>query len=68
VAGRRTVYIGTWENRSAPKGSFQGAEEVMREYGVSVVGPIHSRGVGRVMPVESWKKDTRRDRQFNVER
>jgi hypothetical protein len=58
VAGRRTVYIGTWENRSAPKGSSQGAEEVMREYGVSVVGPIHSRGVGGVMPVESGKKRT----------
>ncbi len=55
VAGRRTVYIGTWENRSAPKGSSQGAEEVTREYGVSVVGPIHSRGVGGVMPVEPEK-------------
>lgn len=58
VAGRRTVYIGTWENRSAPKGSFQGAEEVTREYGVLVVGPIHSRGVGGVMPVESGKERT----------
>ena len=56
VAGKRTVYIGTWENRSVPHGSFQGAEEVMRKYGVSVVGPIHSRGVGRVMPVESENK------------
>ena len=27
VAGKRTVYIGTWENRSIPKGSFQGAEK-----------------------------------------
>jgi len=31
---------------------------VTREYGVSVVGPIHSRGVGRVMPVESVGKRT----------
>ena len=53
VAGKRTVYIGTWENRSVPKGSFQEAEEVTRKYGVSVVGLTHSRGVGRVMPVES---------------
>jgi len=53
VAGKRTVYIGTWENRSAPKESFQEAEEVTRKYGVSVVGLTHSRGVGRVMPVES---------------
>ena len=56
VAGKRTVYIGTWENRSVPKGSFQEAEEVTREYGVSVVGPIHSRGVGGVMPVGSGNK------------
>ena len=42
-----------WENRSVPTGSFQEAEEATREYGVSVVGLTHSRGVGRVMPVES---------------
>jgi len=52
VAGKRTVCIGTWENRDAPKGSRQEAEEALRQYGVSVVGLIHSRGVGRVMPVE----------------
>jgi len=51
VAGKRTVYIGTWENRSVPESS-QEAEKVTREYGVSVVGLIHSRGVDRVMPVE----------------
>ncbi len=56
VAGKRTVYVGTWENRNVPKGSFQEAEEVTREYDVSVVGLIHSRGVGRVMPVESENK------------
>ncbi len=53
VAGKRTVYIGTWENRIAPKGSDHEAEEVTRSCGVSVVGLTHSRGVGRVMPVES---------------
>jgi len=53
VAGKRTVYIGTWENRSVPIESYQEAEEATREYGVSVVGLTHSRGVGRVMPVES---------------
>ena len=52
VAGRRNVYIGTWENRSVPTGSFQEAEEATRKYGVSVVGLTHSRGVVRVMPVE----------------
>ncbi len=50
VAGKRTVYIGTWENRSVPNGSCQGAEKVTRQYGVSVVGLIHSRGVAGVMP------------------
>jgi len=58
VAGKRTVYIGTWENRSVPTRSFQEAEEVTREYGVSVVGLTHSRGVGRVMPVESRRLGT----------
>ena len=53
VAGKQTVYIGTWENRSVPTGSFQEAEEATRKYGVSVVGLTHSRGVGRVMPVET---------------
>jgi len=53
VAGKRTVYIGTWENRNVPNGSFQETEEATRRYGVSVVGLTHSREVGRVMPVES---------------
>ena len=55
AAGKRTVYIGTWENRSVPMRSIQGAEEVTRMYGVSVVGLTHSRGVDRVIPVESPK-------------
>ena len=58
VAGKRTVYIGTWENRSVPIVSFQEAEEATRRYGVSVVGLTHSRGVDRVMSVESWSLGT----------
>ena len=58
VAGKRTVYVGTWENRSVPPGSDQEAEEATRTYGVSVVGLTHSRGVGRVMPVESYNVET----------
>ncbi len=50
VAGKRTVYSGTWENRSVPNGSCQGAEKVTKRYGVSVVGLTHSRGVAGVMP------------------
>ncbi len=53
VAGERTVYVGTWENRSVPNGSCQGAEEVTKQYGVSVVGLTRSRGVTGVMPSES---------------
>ena len=49
VAGKRTVCIGTWENRIAPNGSCRGAEEVTKQYGVSVVGLTHSRGVAGVM-------------------
>jgi len=49
VAGKRTVYNGTWENRSVPNGSCQGAEKVTKRYGVSVVGLTHSRGVAGVM-------------------
>ena len=52
VAGKRTVYIGTCQNRNVPNRSCQEAEKVMRQYGVSVVGLIHSRGVNRVMSVE----------------
>jgi len=51
VAGIRTVYIGTWENRSVPFRSRQEAENATLRYGVPVVGPIHSRGVGGVMSV-----------------
>jgi hypothetical protein len=53
VAGKRTVYIGTWENRNVPNRSRQEAERVMRRYGVSVVGLTRSRGVGSVMTVAS---------------
>ena len=64
VAGKRTVYVGTWENRSVPRRSFQETEEVGRKYDASVVGLTRSRGVNRVMPDES---DTRRGQQFNAE-
>jgi hypothetical protein len=58
TAGRRIVYIGTWENRNTDSSGFQGAEEATRRQAVSVVGLTHSRGVGRVMPAESEKQRT----------
>ncbi len=67
VAGKRTVYIGTWENHIVHNGSCQQAGEARRQYGDMVVGLIHSRGVNRVMPVEDTKS-TRRGQQFNVKR
>ena len=53
VAGIRTVCIGTWENRNVPYGSCRGVEEATKQYGVSVVGPTHSRGVAGVTTGES---------------
>ena len=53
VAGKRTVCIGTWENRSVPYRSRRGAERVTKRYGVSVVGLTNIRGVTGVMPCES---------------
>jgi len=64
VAGKLTVYIGTWENHIVPTccdgvarrdRSFQQAEEARREYGDMVVGLTHSRGVVGVMPGESQR-------------
>jgi len=58
VAGKRNVYIGTWENRNVPRGSLQGVGETTGGLGVSVVGLTRSRGVDRVMPVESRSNRT----------
>ncbi len=58
MAGKRTVYIGTWENRSVLKRSFQEAEEATRKFDVLVVGLTYSRGVGRVIPAESQGRRT----------
>ena len=50
VAGKRTVCIGTWENRSVSNRSRREAEKATKRYGVSVVGLTNSRGVAGVMP------------------
>lgn len=52
VAGKSTVCVGTWESRIAPDGSFQQAQKARRKYGDTAVGLTHSRGVGRITPVE----------------
>jgi hypothetical protein len=53
MAGNSTVHIGTWDSHIVPDRSFQQAEEARRKYGDMAVGPGHSRGVDRVMPIES---------------
>ncbi len=53
VAGKRTVYIGTWENRSAPRSNPREAEEAGRGYRASVVGPTRSREAGGVKSAEA---------------
>jgi hypothetical protein len=58
MAGNSTVHIGTWESHIVPDRSFQQAEEARRKYGDMAVGPGHIRGVGGVMPVESWEPGT----------
>lgn len=56
AAGKRTDYVGTWENRITPKRSFREAGKATRKYDDSVVGLTHSRGVNRVIPVASRRK------------
>lgn len=55
AAGKRTAYVGTWENQIVLKRSFQGVEKMTRRYGGLVVGLTHIRGVNRVMPIETGR-------------
>ena len=66
TAGKRTVYIGTWENHTASKKLLTNRRGES-EYGGMVVGLTHCRGVNGVIPVEDLKS-TRRGQQFNVKR
>ena len=50
VAGKRTVGVGTWENRNVSNRSCRGVEKATKRYDVSVVGLTHNRGVAGVMP------------------
>jgi len=50
VAGKRTVCIGTWENRSVPDVSCRGAEKATKRYDASVFGLTNIRGVAGVTP------------------
>jgi len=50
AAGHPTDCIGTWDSRIACMS--QQAGQARREHRDTAVGPVHSRGVGGVMPVE----------------
>ena len=53
VAGKRKCLYWNLGEPKRSKRSFQKVEEAMRKYGDSVVGLARSRGVNRVMPIES---------------
>ncbi len=53
IAGHSTVHSGTWESHVVLRRSLHQAEEARRGYGGMAVGPVHSKGVGGVMPTES---------------
>ena len=58
IAGHSTVHNRTWENHAVLERSLQQAEEARRRYGGMAVGPVHSRGVAGVMPIESCESGT----------
>jgi len=66
TAGKRTVYIGTWENHTVSK-KLLTSRRGESEYGSMVVGLAHYRGVNGVISGEDIKS-TRRGQQFNVKR
>jgi hypothetical protein len=47
------VCIGTWESQRISKKLRKNGQNVMTQYASLAVGLSHSRGVGRVMPVEN---------------
>ncbi len=53
IAGHSTVHSGTWESHTVPKEASDESKRRRREYGGMAVGPVHSKGVGGVMPTES---------------
>ena len=53
VAGRHKRFVSELGRTKAFQGSRRRTEQnVMTRYVALVVGPVHSRGVNRVMPVE----------------
>ena len=53
IAGHLTVHNGTRESHTVPKEASNEPKRQSRKYGDMAVGLTHSRGVNRVMPIES---------------
>jgi len=54
MAGHSTVHNGTWERHIVPDSEASNEpKRQRRKYGGMAVGPVHSKGVGGVMPTES---------------
>jgi hypothetical protein len=53
TVGNRIARIGTWESPIAPEEASNKPKRRRRKYGDKAVGPVYSRGVGGVMPIES---------------
>ncbi len=53
MAGHSMIHNRTWDSHVVIKRSLHQAEEAKRGYGGMAVGPVHSKGVGGVMPTES---------------
>jgi len=53
IAGHSTVHSGTRESHTVPKEASNESKRRRRKYDDVAVGPVHSKGVGGVMPTES---------------
>jgi hypothetical protein len=59
IAGHSTVHSGTWEGHIVPDTEASNEpKRQRRKYGDVALGLTHSRGVNRVMPIESQEPGT----------
>ena len=54
MAGHSMIHSGTWEGHVVPNSEASNEpKRQRRKYGDMALGPVHSKGVGGVMPTES---------------
>jgi hypothetical protein len=58
IAGHSTVHSGTRERHAVPKEASNESQRRRRKYGGMPVGLGNSRGVDKVMPIESQEPGT----------